>query len=1254
MLFECELGDPNTQMHGRSGQAQQGVDIYGHRKNGHGRMVGVQCKGKDQTYGGKVSEAELGDEVEKAKTFEPPLAEFILVTTAPDDAVIQAAARRLTAENRAAGPDMEVHVWGWGELQGRIALYPEALRAFHPDVTPFTDELRAGQDRTYEEVAALRAETRVGFKAVLDEGRARDETVERNLRREIDDYRDLLRAGKARTALDRLLAFEGRWGGGISDRLRFRVLTNIGAARVELGEGVEAADDFIKAGTFDPDHPDGQANRALAWLLRGDRARARRAAEEALAKDPTNVGAACCLIQARVEDEGLDDPLSAVPEALRETAPVLRAAVWFHGRRGRDAWRALAVEGWALHLDDDDLAYTAATARFEALMPPGAGAGEALPPEGSWDELEGIAGRLRGIWQRARAREAPPDDVSLPFNLAQALRLTGRSGEAAAVLDEARRRHPDDAMLARLRASLHVDAGEDERAEALLAGHGDDPTMVIVRAEVLLDQAPGRAAALLDARDDAWFGKEASYARLLHARALLADGDPAGAERVARAAVAAWPDGILPRCALAIASQAVDREAAVDAANHAIGFVDAGTAFRERFILAETCHRLDLNDAAADLLHGRVDAGHDSPALRLLFKALLESDRRRAANDLLASLPERLKAERFYRAMAFRVALAGKDRDAALRAAEAYLEVCPDDLEIRLHWLDICAHEAARAFLAEPVERLEGSPPLRMWLAHRLRDHGFVERAHDLGYRVVLAHERNPRICMAFVGLMLGREKSEDHRLGAATVGPDTAFTIRNRLDETRTLVVEPDPTLRPHPDIIAPDHSLARMALGKEVGDQFTFGERPWAQDDWTIVEVKHKHLHRLHDLKENFHVRFPEAEGLRRIIIKKEDEKPFEEIEEALRERAEAAEETLKLYDGEGLPLRLVGRLLGVDPVEALAGMIQEGRAIRTCVGVEAERAAALAAIDANGRGGCFVDAMTLHTIHRLGVVEAVASVCGPLHVSQPTRDLFLARVERARAEQGRRRGTAAWREGRMVFCEDTPEQQAERLRRAEAVWDWVRANTTVVPAVGWEDLPENLRRVLRNADETILDDLLAAQGRGLLFLTDDMPVRQPAQTEAGLRASWLQPVLMAAVEQGRLGLRAYTKAVARMVGAGFEHTAVEEISLFEASSWPGEEPREGFFRLLADTLRGPKVDPLSAVGVVAGFVGLAWADGWPPLTRQARTGLLLEALCGGRDHEAVLEALMRRLPRLSQPFWVYLQGWLEGHFLAPRSTR
>ncbi len=59
-------------------------------------------KGKDGNYGREVTEKELRAEVKKASNFMPTLSEFIIATTAPDDAKIQEVARTITEENESS------------------------------------------------------------------------------------------------------------------------------------------------------------------------------------------------------------------------------------------------------------------------------------------------------------------------------------------------------------------------------------------------------------------------------------------------------------------------------------------------------------------------------------------------------------------------------------------------------------------------------------------------------------------------------------------------------------------------------------------------------------------------------------------------------------------------------------------------------------------------------------------------------------------------------------------------------------------------------------------------------------------------------------------------------------------------------------------------------------------------------------------------------------------------------------------------
>ena len=53
-LFQIHWNDPNAQRHGRSGQRQQGVDIYGRPSQGES-WEGVQVKGKNGFFGERVT-----------------------------------------------------------------------------------------------------------------------------------------------------------------------------------------------------------------------------------------------------------------------------------------------------------------------------------------------------------------------------------------------------------------------------------------------------------------------------------------------------------------------------------------------------------------------------------------------------------------------------------------------------------------------------------------------------------------------------------------------------------------------------------------------------------------------------------------------------------------------------------------------------------------------------------------------------------------------------------------------------------------------------------------------------------------------------------------------------------------------------------------------------------------------------------------------------------------------------------------------
>lgn len=104
----------SIKQHGRQGQAQHGVDIYAYVEKYVG-YCGIQCKGKDDYTNAQLTEVEIDNEIDKAKTFSPKLKRFIFATTANKDAVIEQYIRQKDMECIGQGL-FHVDVFSWEDI----------------------------------------------------------------------------------------------------------------------------------------------------------------------------------------------------------------------------------------------------------------------------------------------------------------------------------------------------------------------------------------------------------------------------------------------------------------------------------------------------------------------------------------------------------------------------------------------------------------------------------------------------------------------------------------------------------------------------------------------------------------------------------------------------------------------------------------------------------------------------------------------------------------------------------------------------------------------------------------------------------------------------------------------------------------------------------------------------------------------------------------------------------------------------------
>lgn len=136
-LCRLEWDDPYaSDRNGRSGQSQDGVDIFGHPSDRHGANCGAQCKLR--TGDKQPSESDIEAEVQRARNFTPPLKLLILITDAPRDVNTQKIVRRISEREQKAG-GFEVAVWFWDSICQRIAAHPSIIiKYFHEILTLLT------------------------------------------------------------------------------------------------------------------------------------------------------------------------------------------------------------------------------------------------------------------------------------------------------------------------------------------------------------------------------------------------------------------------------------------------------------------------------------------------------------------------------------------------------------------------------------------------------------------------------------------------------------------------------------------------------------------------------------------------------------------------------------------------------------------------------------------------------------------------------------------------------------------------------------------------------------------------------------------------------------------------------------------------------------------------------------------------------------------------------------------------------------
>ncbi|MBN4052768.1 hypothetical protein JYU07_00650, partial [Roseiflexus sp. AH-315-K22] len=300
--------------------------------------------------------------------------------------------------------------------------------------------------------------------------------------KEIDEAFEYAKKGKPDETITRLSVMKDQKWGKLSEKLRFRVLANIGSAYAAKSDFKKASELYLEARKL-WDSPSSRFLEARAWVFRGDKAKALALIDTLLEQDQTHCSAHAQRLH--LTADSYDVALKRIPPECSDHEEVSLAISYMALDEG-ELEKAETHARKALEVSPD---WNVAATNLAAILLMRSKAVTTIDNSGEL-VVSNRAGAIEAenLLTATLSRESLAsayEQGMVHFNRAAARRLLGKKAKAREDLDSALRLLPDDRhILATCAANLDADGNHPEALRLLrkatsLPGDGLGPEMLL-------------------------------------------------------------------------------------------------------------------------------------------------------------------------------------------------------------------------------------------------------------------------------------------------------------------------------------------------------------------------------------------------------------------------------------------------------------------------------------------------------------------------------------------------------------------------------------------------------------------------------------------------------------------------------------------------------------------------------------------------------------------------------------------------------
>ncbi len=926
--------------------------------------------------------------------------------------------------------------------------------------------------------------------------------------------KDQLNSKNPNLALSFLEGFKTKNWARIDDTLKHKVLVNIGLCKIDINRPDEAAALLIEALQYNSNDSNANGYAAIGYCLIKNKEKAQFFADKSLEKNPLGVNAWVAKIETTELDNNIEEIIQTVPSELLTNSTIAFSLHKFSRKQDNlveaEKWMQIAFEN-DLKRDPDILA-SYGSILLERITDPFSLVTQQISFDSRSLAVKGVAllteaidkiddkdiKKYRWRWwvNRAIGKKVIGDfngallDIQTAFSfntedfntirhLAIALRENKQYPKSLEIFKKLKEKRPDDPII-----ELAIAEGEIQVNK--------------------LGEALDRLESLVE-RDLKQEIKDQATSLLIKVKTDL--GETKAAEEKARNILAERVNYVEGHFDLVFVLEKKRRFE--DAKEIVLKSYELVTEDAEQATLAELADLLfkyEQFEKAAKIYSKIVDTSVYTPLSEKLIHSYLGSGEKVKALEIAEKLkqkygllPSIVKIESFiYESIG--------DVDTAIRICEDFLYANEDHQEILVRLVNLYFRkddkEKVKHYLSFLRDYSRFPYQLRFRLSYLYTWIGNVNQGLEVSYATWRDHHSEGKVHLAFIQSAQHLPIDMKLLMNLPFIEIDTTAIILNENRQPHAFTILIADKLYEDRGEISPDSDLAKLLLGKKLGDRIILDKDMGVSETYEVAAILHKYAHAQRESFELLASKFIDTEGFTVLNLKKSEGEPtfddyFKPVKELIDRGHEQKDDILKIYKSGILPIGTLSSFSNENPIKIWGGLLNEEMGILTGAQIPNEYPTSVGLLAQGSK--VLVDIVSILTLSELKLLEKVKEKLSEINVAISTVELIREEILKLKRRDSVGYLTVYKRDGQYYKHEVTKDAIEKNLDYLNQLFVWIQSNCNILPCE--KALTINSFEKERNDKlfgQSFYETVLIAQDKGMILLSDDGVFRTYANQE------------------------------------------------------------------------------------------------------------------------------------------------------------